>query len=221
MPLIAVNFVQASFLNLDLLDIYWVFAIVGTVWLTISTILAFYGAGDHSGLDVDVDMDGDIDIPHVDTGFLDLKIFSVRAILAFFTMFGWGGVVFGDRGWTGFFLSFFCGLVMMFLTALCMALVLKLQQNGTVKNSSLKGKTGVVYLSVPAGRVGRGLVTVAVNGASKEVSVISDNALDTGTSVVLKEYLGQDLFLACAAPEQKSVAKEAGTVQEKAEKEGN
>ena len=180
-------------------SIYWFFAIFGSLAFGLSGFLHLLGIGNVSSVpdDVDIDMDGHIDIPHTDTGLFDFKLFSVRTILAFFTMFGWGGVVFGDKGWLGFAIAVCCGLLMMVLTALSISLILKLQQSGTTKNQDLTGSKAMVYLTIPADGKTRGKVTVDTPNGSREFTAVSNSGeLVTGSRVILKQYLGDGLFLA-------------------------
>ena len=85
----------------DIMKIYWGFAIGGSVIFALIALGALFGMGGAESGDVDVDMDGEIDIVHPDSGVFDFKLISFRSILAFIAMFGWGGVVFGDNGWIG------------------------------------------------------------------------------------------------------------------------
>ena len=162
-------------------SVYWAFAISGTILFILSVALSMFGASSDLA-DADMDMDGEIDLPHPDTGFLDLKFLSFRTILAFLTMFGWGGVVFGDHGWAGFAGALACGLVTMVLTAYLIMSILKLQQDGTRANASLVGKKGTVYLAIPAG--GRGKVVLDLGDSTREVTASSEVALAKGDPVV-------------------------------------
>ncbi len=177
-------------------SIYWAFAIAGTAIFAVSMVLQILGVGD-CGLpeDVDVDLDGDIDIPHPDTGFPDLQIFSFRTIMAFITMFGWGGVVFGIHGWLGFLAAFLCGTAMMFLTAWLIALLMKLRQSGNVYPKDIVGKQGTVYLTIPSGKSRNGKVSINLGDATKEIKAVAEDKIPTGTEVKVTDYLGGDVYL--------------------------
>ena len=165
-----------------IMSVYWGFAIGGSVIFAITAIAALFGLGGDAPGDVDVDMDGEIDIVHPDSGVFDFKLISFRSILAFIAMFGWGGVVFGDHGWAGFAGALACGFVTMAITAYLIMSILKLQQNGTRANSSLVGRKGTVYLAIPAG--GRGKVILDLGDSTREITAYSDVALAKGTPVV-------------------------------------
>ena len=165
-----------------IMSVYWGFAIGGSVIFAITAVAALFGLGGDAPGDVDVDMDGEIDVVHPDSGVFDFKLISFRSILAFIAMFGWGGVVFGEHGWAGFAGALACGLVTMVLTAYLIMSILKLQQNGTRANASLVGKKGTVYLAIPAG--GRGKVVLDLGDSTREVTASSAVALAKGDSVV-------------------------------------
>ena len=168
-----------------IMSVYWGFAIGGSAIFAITAISALLGLGGAESGDVDVDMDGQIDIVHPDSGIFDFKLISFRSILAFIAMFGWGGVVFGEYGWKGFALAIGCGLVTMVITAYLIMSILKLQQNGTRANASLVGKKGTVYLAIPAG--GRGKVVLDLGDSTREITACSDVALAKGTPVMTTE----------------------------------
>jgi membrane protein implicated in regulation of membrane protease activity len=165
-----------------MMSVYWGFAIGGSAIFAITAIAALFGMGGAESGDVDVDMDGEIDIVHPDSGIFDFKLISFRSILAFIAMFGWGGVVFGEHGWKGFCIAIVCGLVTMVITAYLIMSILKLQQSGTRANASLVGQKGTVYLAIPAG--GRGKVILDLGDSTREIAAFSDVALEKGTPVV-------------------------------------
>ena len=174
-----------------MMSVYWGFAIGGSAIFAITAIAALFGMGGAESGDVDVDMDGEIDIVHPDSGIFDFKLISFRSILAFLAMFGWGGVVFGEHGWKGFGIAIGCGLVTMVIVAYLIMSILKLQQSGTRANASLIGQKGTVYLAIPAG--GRGKVVLDLGDSTREITAFSDVALDKGTPVVTTE-LNAEVF---------------------------
>lgn len=175
-------------------SVYWAFAISGTILFIISVVLSMFGASSDFA-DTDMNMDGEIDLPHPDTGFLDLKFLSFRTVLAFLTMFGWGGVVFGEHGWIGLVGAFLCGAIMMVIAAFVIAGLLKLQQNGTTSNAALVGKFGTVYLTIPGNRTGAGKVNVNLGTATHEIRAFADEAIGTGRKVRIAAHLGNGDFL--------------------------
>ena len=97
---------------------FWGIAIVFSILFLIQFVFSLIG------LDADTDMDGDLDIAgdvDTDPGFgldADFTVFSVRSIIAFFTFFGWTGVLVLNAGGNvlsaiGF--SFLSGTIAMFI----------------------------------------------------------------------------------------------------------
>lgn len=172
-------------------NLYLFIAVTGSVIFALQFIMTV--AGIHS----DVELDGagfDVD-SHDISDIQGLNFFSLKAIVAFVTFFGWGGYFYGHLGWTGLAIAFGCGLIMMFLTTLVVSLLLKMQQSGNITPAELVGQRGTVYLTVPAGRAPGGMVTVTLPGCTRQVSARADDELKTGTAVVISENLGGGSFL--------------------------
>ena len=178
------GFFSAGYVN----TAYWVLAIAGSVLFGVTLIFSLAGAG---GLD-DVDFDADAGSPvdHPDTGMLDFKILSVRSVLAFMTVFGWGGVLWGHLGLKGFLLALGCGLFTMFMTAYLVYFVMRLQGDANVKEADFIGKEGSVYVGIPGGDKEEGKVTVSIGGATSELKAIADEALPSGTAVRILSLAG-------------------------------
>lgn len=178
-------------------SIYWAIALAGTIMFGISAVLLLFGIGSAAlPDDVDVDLDGDVDIPHPDTGLPDLHFISFRTILAFLTMFGWGGMVFGKYGgWYGLLGAFLCGFAMMAATAYLIALLMKLQQSGNVEAADMVGKTGSVYVNIPGGMDKAGKVMVNLGTSTREVQAVAEEAIGHGIPVRLVKHLGSRRFL--------------------------
>ena len=170
--------------------LYWCAAAAGSVFFL--AILIFSS----SELPADsADVTGDGIPEHIDTGFDDFQFLSLRSILAFLTMFGWTGVIWGRNGWIGFLAALGIGFIAMFLTALAVWLMYKLQHSGNIDPKDFIGKTGTVYLSIPAKRSGNGKVTVRIAGSTVEISAESEEELPTGTPVVIESRISDSLYL--------------------------
>ena len=183
------NFLAGTTLN----SIYWGLAVFGSIFFGITCLLAIIGVG---GLDDGMDIDADgISLDHVDHGFLDFNLFSLRSILAFLTVFGWGGVMWGHHGLWGFIAAFAAGVATMFLTALVIWGLMKLQSSGTISNRQFIGQSGSVYLSIPGGRSDAGKIIVRLKGATHELKAVADEAIPTGSAVMIAEQISDSLFL--------------------------
>jgi len=171
--------------------VYWGLAIFGTLFFGLSCLLAFFGVGGLASPDFDAD---GITLEHPDTGFLDFKLFSLRSILAFLTVFGWGGVVWGHHGIAGFLGALFCGIVTMVITAAIIWSVMKLQCSGNVPRTAFLGKNATVYLGIPGGASEAGKIVISLNGATHEFQAIAEQAIPTGSTVVVLEQVDDKRF---------------------------
>ncbi len=166
--------------------LYWCMAVFGSTFLVIQLIMTLFGFGmDHA--DVDATSDGVLgpDAHHGDlSGVGTFNLFSVRSLFAFVTFFGWGGVFWGDN-LLGFCASFGLGVAMMFVTASIFYFMMKLQESGNIRSCDMVGKTGSVYMTIPAGREKHGIVTVSMGTCTREVMAVADVELKTGVAVKL------------------------------------
>ena len=207
-------------------------AIPATIVLVLQTLLLLLGLGDSGGSDTDLssdvsgmgdagdlsdmgidfsdfDMDidgipsGDSDIPSdisVDTG---LRLFTVRGLVTFFTLFGWTGLVCSqaEYGTTlSIFVSFLAGAAGMFITAYIMKAVTKMQSDGTLDLRNAVGKSAAVYIRVPASRTGKGKVNIILQERLIELSAVTDEKTDlpTDSEVVVVGLSGGDTLLVSA-----------------------
>ena len=172
--------------------VYWVLAVFGSVFFGITCILTICGLGGLSDADLD---SADVTLDHLDTGYLDFNLFSIRSILAFITVFGWGGILWGRYGVWGFLGAFSAGLFTMVLTALVIWGMMKLQCSGNVKSHSFAGCSGSVYLSIPGGEGSYGKVVVSLNGATHELRACAEEEIPTGSQVEIVKELSGGVFL--------------------------
>lgn len=177
------------------LKFYWICAIFGSIIFIVQSILNFTGViGGTDGGQDGTGMDGADG--HADTGFGDFKLISFRTVMAFITFFGWGGVVFGKHGGpVGFFAALACGFSMMFLTALTICMIFRLQQSGNINPDDYINCTGNVYFKIPAGKSGTGKVSVTVKGSLRQVDAMAEEELVTGTPIVIVGKIDAGRFL--------------------------
>jgi hypothetical protein len=173
--------------------VYWAFAIIGTTIFVIQAILSLaFGVGGES----DVDGDGAVGFgEHADTGLAEFHVFSTRSIIAFIAFFGWGGILWGREGTSALFAAFASGLMMMFVSALVVYFLMRLQQSGNIHPGELVGQPGVVYLTVPGGKEETGLVTVTIRERARQVKAIAETEIPTGAAVRVKELVGGQRYL--------------------------
>jgi hypothetical protein len=172
---------------------YWALAIFGSFIFIIQLIMSALGFG--SVHDADAGSGADIATSHADAGLSIFKLFSVQSVVAFITFFGWGGVIWGKNGLSGFFAALASGIFMMFATSLFLYYLMKLQQSGNINAQDYVGCTGTVYTNVPVGRIEHGKVTVNLRGCSREIIAVADENIQTGASVTVVQQIDGRRFL--------------------------
>jgi membrane protein implicated in regulation of membrane protease activity len=177
--------------------IYILCAVVGGTIFVLQLVLSLLGGGDHG---VDHDAGGVVD--H-DAHFWG--IFGLRAIVAGVTAFGLGGMLAKSLGASPL-LSTPAALACAFAAALLVAVLLrsltKLSDDGTARIETSVGKSGVVYINIPADKQGLGKVHLQLQNRTVELDAITyGNALDTGTRVVVTSVIGPSTVEVIAAPE--------------------
>lgn len=168
-----ISFIQSWWdaLNFDL-QIFYGIAILSLIVLTFQMILTiFFGMDD--GAD-------SFDFGEHDSG---MGIFSVRGVTAFFTGFGWTGVICTKRGLDlipTVAIAFFVGFGLMLAIYIMMRSFMRLQSSGTLNYTNAVGQIATVYLTVsPVQRAG-GQVEVMIQGR-----LVTAEALQKGSQPIL------------------------------------
>jgi len=171
---------------------FWGISIVFSVLFVIQFVLSLIG------VDFDMDMDGDVD---TDFGMdADFSLFSIRSIIAFFTFFGWTGVLMLDAGcsvWAAVITATVSGFLAMAIVGYMMYKFTQFDESGTFNPDSAINHTGEVYLFIPAAKSGYGKIHLKLKGALKEMDAVTDENLEipTGTKVKVVEVLDDNLLL--------------------------
>jgi membrane protein implicated in regulation of membrane protease activity len=172
--------------------IYWSIALPFSVLFIIQTILTFIvGDGVAAEGDADVAIDSD-------TG-IDFQFLSIKNLIAFFTIFGWVGVVTHGSGiapvWS-VVLATAAGLVMMTIMATLMYFMGKLTESGTLNLRKAIGKVATVYLTIPAKRNGMGKVQITVQGF-QTLDAITDDEQEIGNGMLVEviEVLNNEILI--------------------------
>ncbi|MDD4780072.1 MAG: hypothetical protein PHT02_05580 [Tissierellia bacterium] len=198
-------------------QVFYYCAIPATIILVIQTIASILGIGSDGG-DVDVDFDGDIDTSF-DSNTIDfgdtsaestsvdavesassLRFFSIRGIVAFFSLFGWVGVVLSEAGlnvFIVFFIATVCGLIGMLLIAIMFYLISKMQRSGNINIRNAIDQKGQVYLTIPANMTGKGKINVTIQERYSEINAMTKNEhpITTGTMVRVVDVIDINTLL--------------------------
>lgn len=193
-------------------------AIPSTLVLAIQTILLIFGlaggGGDRADEGFDFDSDGetdfeldlDPDIPHGDNvaeaADGGLRLFTVRGFIAFFTVFGWGGLALLRANvpvLPSVLIAAVLGMGSMLVMAVIFKLCMRLQSDGTMRLENAIGQSGSVYLTIPPARQGRGKVEVMVQEQMRELEAVTDDKdpLPTGCEVVVTAISGRSTLVVC------------------------
>ncbi len=182
-------------------QVFWTIAVIFTILFVLQLVTSIMGIDIDSDfeIDVDTDFDGSIDTDghfDVDPGF---TLFSVRSIIAFFTFFGWVGVISLSGGMDiklAIFISFISGLIALVFVAFVLYQLVKLAEVGNVEIEDVLGKYGKVYLPIPANREGIGYVTVDIGNKIMELRSVTDgDRLETGTIIYIFKILEDNILL--------------------------
>ncbi len=178
-------------------------------------------------LDLDLDVDGDLDLDvDLDAGadapdgdflagdhdlsdgaahegpFAGLRLLTLRGIVAFLAVAGWGGLWLLNvelHPVAAVFLAIAMGFWAMLLMAVFLRVALRLQQDGTMDYRNALGCAGTVYLTVPAGRAGTGKVNVLFQDQLRELDAVTDEPeqLPTGTEIVVVAVTNGNTLVVC------------------------
>jgi len=181
------------------------------VWQLLAALMGLGGDeadADMSG-DGDVDVGGDADA-HLDGhdvahDFKDgaigdshettmaFKLFSVRSLTSFGTLFSWAGAIYLQAG-TGLTLSLIYALIWGLVAALAISavftLLYKLTETGNVRISTTVGTAGAVYIDIPENGLGEARVTVSGTIAVLRARGVGGKAIKSGTRIVVTRLLG-------------------------------
>lgn len=186
-------------------------AIPATLMLLIQTILTLIGIGSDTDADADVDTDVDSDVgTEFDGGDDDafdndmpdggLRFFTLRGLVAFFSVLGWTGAICSGNGLSvslSIVISITAGAAAMFAVALIMKSLFKLQYDGTEDIRYALGVSGTVYLRIPPSRSGKGKINAIVRGKLCEKFAVTDEetTLNYGEEVTVIGISGEETLI--------------------------
>ena len=145
------------------LRVFYGIAIASSVLLVLQLVAMLFG----------LDGDHDFDAGDHDSG---LGIMSIRSVTAFFTGFGWGGVVAIKQGFglgASIALALVTGGGLMAAVVLLMRGFASLRYSGTLDYQNAVGNVGNVYVAVPGAMGGPGQIEVMVQGRSAIVQAFT------------------------------------------------
>lgn len=190
--------------NLSLLaKILFCTGIASTAVLLIQIILLIVGFAsgsfdDFDGADVDFDGDGDIDLD--DAGSSGIGWFTVKGLVAFFSIGSWTGFamdVSGCHEALTICIAILAGVVALVGVGFLYKALNKLQYNGIMNLKNAIGKEAEVYLTIPANNGGLGKVNLQLQERFVELDARTNDAeaIPTGSIVKVVGVINGDLIV--------------------------
>lgn len=175
-------------LNFEL-QIFHGIAIVSLVALFFQVIMSVVFGMEHGA-----------DVPEIGDHDSGMGIFSVRGVTAFFTGFGWTGVVCTKQGLglpVTLVIAFAVGSALMIGIFLMMRAFMRLQSNGNIDYGNAVGQIGTVYVTIPPVQRSGGQVETMIQGrlVTAEAFQKSSQPLQPGTKVKVVERIGTSTLI--------------------------
>lgn len=159
--------------------ILWCIALLFSLLFLIQTIVSFFIGGG----------DGDVD-SFGDDGHGDASsFFTLRNMIAFFTMFGWTGLAAYKSGISNAWvvvIAVAAGALTVYMLYFLMLKASKLRQSGTLQMKNAISQVGETYLRIPAQRSGMGKVQIQIQGRLMELDAMTDDGEDIATGRPIK-----------------------------------
>ena len=183
-------------------QVFWGVSLFFSVLFIFQFVINLIGLG----VDLDTDTDTDLDhSAHIDPGFTWL---SVRGIIAFFTFFGWAGVIVLGKGGlllTALVVGLVSGMLAMALVGYLLYLFGQQTQEGNYHIDEALYQSAEVYLSIPALKSGMGKVMIQLGNGLREVDAVTEGkTLVNGTMVRVIGILDDRVLLVEELREQGS-----------------
>jgi hypothetical protein len=177
--------------------ILWTIALLFSFLFLLQTIMSlFAGDADHASGHSDTYIDHDNGIGY--------QFFTIKNMIAFFTMFGWVALAATSGGLSkgsAILLGLISGSVIVVIMAVVLKYLSQLKHNGVMQTKNAINQTGTTYLFIPAKRTGIGKVHVKVQGTLHELPAMTDDETDipTGKLIRVKTIINDRILLVTIA----------------------
>ena len=177
-----------------ILKIYWGLAIPFTLFFILQLIMTFV-AGDVMDDTPDAEVEADSGVA--------FQFFTLKNLVAFFTIFSWTGIATIDSGLSiglSVFVSTLAGLAMMGIMGGMMYFISKTNVSGTLKMKNALGQVGEVYLGLQPKRGSIGKVQIKVQGSVRTLDALTDDDDDipTGKVITVSDIINDNILLVTA-----------------------
>jgi membrane protein implicated in regulation of membrane protease activity len=152
--------------------------------------------------------DGTHGTAHHESSFI--RMLTFRTVIAAMTFFGLAGLAGGSADLPGeltLVVALAAGVAAMYVVHWLMRTLQRLKSDGTVRIERSVGRSGTVYLRIPAGKSGAGKIQLNVQNRTMEYEAMtSRDPLPAGTKVVVVNVLGPDTVEVEPVPEPERTA---------------
>ncbi len=174
-------------------QVFWGISLTFSVLFVIQFVVSLFG----------FDFDADVEAELGDGGSggmdFDFSLLSVRSIVAFFTFFGWTGVLMLKGGSSLLAVlvgSGLSGIFAMLIVAYMLYLFTKFNQSGTIDLEQALFQKGEVYLTIPGGKEGMGKVQVQIGQNKREMRAITEgSSIPNGAPIRVIEVLEDNILI--------------------------
>jgi hypothetical protein len=162
-----------------LLQTFWLIALPSSVIFLLQTVMTFIGAASSDAVDIpNIHADTSLQTSYHST-FSDspFQAFSLRNLINFLLGFSWTGVSFYsiiENKTLLVLLSVSVGVSFVYGFFAVIKQIQKLAEDNSFKIEATRFKTAEVYLTIPERRTGKGKILISINGASHELSAMTD-----------------------------------------------
>jgi len=179
--------------------ILWAFAIIFSVLFLFQTLYSLFvgETDDSSAIGTADSYIGD------DTG-IGHQFFTVKNLIAFFTMFGWVGIAAYNSGLSkglSIVIALIAGFTMVLIMVFLLRNVNKLRHSGTMQIKNALNEVCETYLFIPARRNGIGKVHIRIQGSLHELDAVTDDEsqIPTGKIVKVTGIVNEQILLVTAS----------------------
>ena len=122
-----------------------------------------------------------------------------KGLTAFFTFFGWAGVLFLNEGKSVVMSSIYAtiaGGLALALVGYLMNLFANMSESGTFSLEDTLNQEGQVYLTIPGAIKGKGKVQLKLEGGLKEIDAVTDQEeIKTGAKILVTDIVDNQTIL--------------------------
>jgi uncharacterized membrane protein len=171
--------------GLDLFDKgLWAIAIIFSALFLVQLLISIAGgdSDDGSAIGSSEEYVGD------DSG-IGHQFFTIKNLIAFFTMFGWVGIAAHSGGMSKgitVVIAVLAGLAMVLIMVFLLRNVNKLKHSGTMQIKNALNQVCETYLFIPAKRNGLGKVHIRIQGSLHELDAMTDDEAQIPTGKIVK-----------------------------------